>query len=347
MDVRLAYFPLPAVDETLSGPAVRLAYGVLGREKAVTGAMTTAADAPALLVSYVYLPQFKKVQPGLRYRDWVLDSGAFSAFKSGTSIDLDGYIEECKTLLATDPTLTEVYALDVIGDWKATLRNTDKMWAEGVPAIPCYHLNEPQSYLKELARRFPKIALGGVAATRGKQKRAWASWCFGVVWPKKIHGFGFGSRGDLMALPFHSVDATNWELGPCAFGNWKTFGKLSLRGSKQNLRAEVEYYLRMEREARGRWRKEMALLEDLGPTVRLAMTGTMTTKSGKDALADPTVCLAVNGPRAEAGSTEKALGPEVRLAVGGNSLQNQQKKALWTPEAIAADEARKQGEDSE
>lgn len=313
----------------------------------MTAAFGGTSNAPALLVSYVYLPQFRKVQAGLRYRDWVLDSGAFSAFKSGTSIDLDRYIEECRELLATDPSLTEVFALDVIGDWKATLRNTDKMWAEGIPAIPCYHLNEPQTYLEEIARRFPKIALGGVAATRGKAKREWASWCFGVVWPKKIHGFGFGSRNDLMALPFHSVDATNWELGPCAFGRWQTFGALSLRGSKQNLRAEVELYLRMEREARSRWRKEMALLESQGPNVRLAMTGTMTTKSGKDALADPTVRLAVNGPRLEAGSTEKALGPEVRLAVGGNSLENQQKKALWTPEAIAADEARKQGEDSE
>ena len=65
-----------------------------------------------------------------------------------------------------------------------------------------------------------------------------------------------------MALPWDSVDATNWESGPCMFGRWNSFGALSVRGSKQNLRAEIEYYLRVEQKARRRWRKTMRQLND-------------------------------------------------------------------------------------
>ena len=48
-------------------------------------------NAPALLVSYVYLEPFLKNQHRYCYRDWVLDSGAFSAHNSGTEIKLQDY----------------------------------------------------------------------------------------------------------------------------------------------------------------------------------------------------------------------------------------------------------------
>jgi hypothetical protein len=83
------------------------------------------------------------------------------------------------------------------------------------------------------------------------------------VWPKKIHGFGFGSETLILALPWHSVDATNWESGPCRWGNWKKYGRMSVRGSYQNLRGEVEFYLDVERRARVKWRKQMQQLDEL------------------------------------------------------------------------------------
>lgn len=77
-------------------------------------------------------------------------------------------------------------------------------------------------------------------------------------------------------MPWHSVDASSWEIGPCKFGRWRSFGgeHLRIRGSDQDLRAEVKYYLRLEETARSRW---SAVLQrhglDAGPTVRLAFEG--------------------------------------------------------------------------
>src|SRR6185295_16015215 len=242
--VRLATFDIPAVHDTLS-----LRIALAGTHTQDKQSAVTATFAPALLVSYVYLDQFLRHRHRYNYRDWVIDSGAFSAHHSGTEIKLSDYIAKCHELIETDPKLTEVYALDVIANWEASLENTREMWKEGVKAIPCYHHGEPEKVLRQLADEYPKIALGGAVGLKGDYKIRWAEQCFARVWPKRIHGFGFGSEKQIMALPWHSVDATNWEIGPCKFGRWQKYGQMSVRGSKQNLRSEVEWYLQLEERA--------------------------------------------------------------------------------------------------
>lgn len=241
---------------------VRLAYATTPTSPRGTLALGSQYETrPALLVSYVYLKGFLSQRAKYGFRDWVLDSGAFSAHMSGTEIKLQDFIACAKGLRAQDPTLTEVFALDVIGDWRASLKNCEQMWKQGVEAIPCYHRGEPEDVLRGMARDYPKIALGGVARLKLKQKNAWAQQCFARVWPKPIHGFGFGSEESVMAMPFHSVDATNWEMGPCAFGSWRTYGKMSVRGGKQDLRGEVEWHLKLEQRAKAKWGKALAELQ--------------------------------------------------------------------------------------
>lgn len=240
---------------------VRLAYG--GPPEAIVKGLSDEARRPALLVSYYYLRKWQNERAPLQYRDWVMDSGAFSADNSGKVIDLGEYIACCKKLLAEDPRLTEVFALDVIGDWRAGLANTERMWAEGIPALPTFHVGEPWDALLHMANTYPKIAIGGVVGCSQKFKVGFLEQCFARVWPKKIHGLGMNGEQLLLQFPFHSCDASNWEIAPCAFGSWRRFGKMSVRGGKQNLRSEVEYYLRMEQLLKHRWRREMALLETL------------------------------------------------------------------------------------
>lgn len=243
-------------------PTVRLAFGDRKAEEMAIenrGDEVALADRPALLVSYVYLEPFLQNQPRYLYRDWVMDSGAFSAHNSGKIIHLQDYINTCKQLMERDKTLTEVFALDVIGDWKAGLQNCEEMWKQGVPAIPCYHVGEPEHVLKTMARDYPKIALGGAVGYRNKDK--WAEQCFSRIWPKKVHGFGYGAEKSIMSLPWHSCDASNWELGPCKFGRWASLGALKIRGSNQDLRGEVKHYLEIEKKAQRKWAGAMKQLE--------------------------------------------------------------------------------------
>jgi len=222
-------------------------------------------EKPALLVSYVYLDIFQAYQEQAHYRDWMLDSGAFSAFNTGTEIVLQDYIDKCKEVLAGPHPPSEVVALDVVGDWKASIHNAEVMWKQGIQAIPCYHLGEPWEALEHLAREYPKIGIGGMTQLKGRKRQDFASQCFARVWPKKVHGFGVGFQELILALPWHSVDASSWQLGPAVYGNWKAYGGKNpgLRGGKQNMRVEVDCYLQIEKLAKHRWRKEMALLETL------------------------------------------------------------------------------------
>jgi len=275
IDVRLSCTGLTQ-GERPDNPSLRTKLTAPGGQ--MTGRVSSALNVtmelkPALLVSYVYLESFLKAKQGFIYRDWALDSGAFSAHNSGNEIDLQKYIDTCKRLQEEDKTLVEVYALDVIGDWKASIKNCEKMWKQGVEAIPCFHVGEPDHVLKGIAKDYPKIALGGCVGFRRRDE--WAQECFNRVWPKRMHGFGFGSERSTMALPFDSVDATTWEVGPCKFGKWAMFGEMSVRGSKQDLRSQVIYYLQLEQRARQKW---AALFKKHFPkvqpgTVRLAEIG--------------------------------------------------------------------------
>lgn len=255
IQIRLAYFPIPAVDLAMMKPRHGSPTVYLANQTHLTERLKMVFNLPALLVSYVFLKPFLENLEKYKFRNWVLDSGAFSAYNSGKEIRLEDYIETCKKVLAMKKAPAEIFALDVIGDWKASLKNTETMWKAGIQAIPCYHEGEPESALLHIAKSYPKIALGGVAKKGAKRKKEWASRCFARVWPKKIHGFGFGDETSVMTLPFDSVDSTSWELGPCAFGNWRSFGKMSVRGSKQNLQVEINWYLDLESRARQRWKK--------------------------------------------------------------------------------------------
>lgn len=259
-------------------PTLRLAHvpGAQG-DNCLMGRFNTKTlplqSAPALLVSFFYLKDWLKNRDKYVIRDWVIDSGAYSARAQNVEISLSDYIDTCKRLIEEDEDLTEIYALDVIGDWKATKRNTEKMWKAGIPAIPTFHRHEPWDALKGYAADYPKIAVGGMADLRGNRKQQYAEQCFARVWPKPIHGFGMATRKLILSLPWHSSDATSWELGPVGFGMWKSFGKkgsvgyMNVRGSRQNLRVEVEHFLKLEKEARFRWRNEMRKLPAL-PSLR-------------------------------------------------------------------------------
>lgn len=271
---------------------VRLAH--CGPPDALNKALSVTSTNPALLVSYIYLAPFLKARANYKYRSWVLDSGAFSAHAAGKTIELSKYIKVVKGLLAGDDPPAEVFALDVIGDHVASAKNADLMVEAGLDVIPCFHYGEPWESLIEMASRFDKIALGGVARMREKQRIAWVGQCFARVWPKKIHGFGMSTRGLVLGFPFHSVDATSWELGPCGFGNWKAFGKMSVRGSTQNLRAEVEWYMKLEREAQRKWKKEMAELGCVAPSSPSVALGMNNDIRPASALA-PSVALGLSG----------------------------------------------------
>lgn len=221
-------------------------------------ALTGLSAPPAVLVSWAHMGDWLQARSWVPHRDWALDSGAFTAHRLGQTIDLSAFIEAARELKRTDPKLVEVFSLDVISDWRRSRENVDRMWAEGVEAIPTYHYGEPIEVLQGYARDFPKIALGGVARMRAQRKIAWAKQCFAAVWPKRIHGLGFGSEAMLLQLPFHSADAASWIIGPAFWGNWQSYPGARMKVPKDyDVRPEIEWYMRLERRLAAHWKAEL------------------------------------------------------------------------------------------
>jgi hypothetical protein len=152
--------------------------------------------------------------------DLFLDSGAFSAWSQGTSIDIDKYIafiQKYKSKLT-------VYAnLDVIGDPVGTWKNQKYMESKGLKPLPVFHTAfEDEKWLKKyIDKGYDYIALGGMAG--GDIQSSTIAAKLDYLFPKylcdakgipniKVHGFGITSIPLLIRYPWYSVDSTSWVL---------------------------------------------------------------------------------------------------------------------------------------
>lgn len=155
--------------------------------------------------------------------DLFLDSGAFSAFTQGTTIDIEEYISFIKQF---EKHFTVYANLDVLNDPKATLQNQKIMERAGLHPLPCFHCGEPIKYLLHYLDNYDYIALGGMATSlsgNGPPSAAMRSSWFDKIFSEyicapdgmprvKVHGFGMTSLTLMTRYPWYSVDSTSWVV---------------------------------------------------------------------------------------------------------------------------------------
>ncbi len=196
----------------------------------------------------------------------ILDSGAFSAWKTGNVIDQMELINEAQDSNWWD----EVVPLDVIGSASDTKLNVDAMASAcgNQRVLPIFHYGEPWEYLEQYKEEFNnRVALGGITSIGRVKKMAWLNQCFARVYPCKFHGFGIGTKDVLMELPFVSADTASWGAVHM-YGRSQAAPGLKIprlgdgdRSEHYDLRFEVKKYLEMEQEVKDRWKAELAWVE--------------------------------------------------------------------------------------
>lgn len=163
---------------------------------------------PRLLTSYYLLSRDRSgLIDQIAGCDLFIDSGAYSARNSGAEVRLDDYI----AWLGRLPAELSCYAnLDVIGDPDATWVNQQRMEAAGLTPLPVWHAGEPWPVLTRYLDRYPYIGVGFL--TGGDQRMPLLVKAFrlaraaGAV----FHGFGVKAWPLLTALPWYSVDSSQW-----------------------------------------------------------------------------------------------------------------------------------------
>ena len=144
------------------------------------------------------------------------DSGAFSAWRSGNSIDLDRYTAWLKKWSH----LFNQYAnLDVIGDAAGTAVNQAALEAEGLHPLPTLHYGVSWERFDEVIDKSPSyVAFGGMVGRMTYENKDVMRWCVHALSRTQeakvnVHGYGVTRWEAIWNLPWHSVDSTTWQNG--------------------------------------------------------------------------------------------------------------------------------------
>lgn len=226
------------------------------------------ADVPCnVLVSFAFRDKVDTYINHLPNARLMLDSGAYTAWSCGKSVNLEELIAYAKAR-----PWDEVVALDVIGDAEASKRNAITMKQAGLDVMPVYHIGDPIDHLLYYKANFSKVGLSCRFGEPLAQSLAFIERCFAAAWPYKFHSFGWISEKVLRRFPFHSADASTW-VNPHRFGAVKPSGdsmSSGFRGASFKLKRTesgnadlwlvVERYLSLQRSLEQQWRREMKAL---------------------------------------------------------------------------------------
>lgn len=150
-------------------------------------------------------------------QSFCLDNGAFTAWKKGGAVDVNGYM---KWVLEwyRHPGFDFALIPDVID---GTEKDNDEMlraWPKALPGVPVWHMHEPIARLSWLARSYRMVALGssgefstpGTSDWWGRMNMALKAICDDKGRPIcKLHGLRMLDPQVFTKLPLSSADSTN------------------------------------------------------------------------------------------------------------------------------------------
>jgi hypothetical protein len=133
------------------------------------------------------------------------DSGAFSAWKRGISIDIWKYMDWIK-----EYNIKQYFNLDVVGNVDATRENQKLLEQEGFTPIPVFHFGESFELLIEYVGKYPLVGLGGTVGLPATVKEQWFSQVFSTCPNGNFHALGIANSRYLVQFPFASADSVWW-----------------------------------------------------------------------------------------------------------------------------------------
>lgn len=149
-------------------------------------------------------------------QSFIIDNGAFTAWKNGAPYDFDGYLDVCYRW-RRHPAFDWALIPDVID---GTERQNDELlreWPSDIRGVPIWHMHEATDRLVRLSRAFEYVALGSSGAWSHPGSASW--WRrMAVVMdalcddegrpPCRLHGLRM-MRGDIVErLPLSSADSS-------------------------------------------------------------------------------------------------------------------------------------------
>lgn len=161
-----------------------------------------------ILVAYPYMtPDILKILTDNKSQiRFVLDSGAFTAWKSGKEIDLDEY---CKFIEKLPVKPWRYFTLDKIGDPEGSYKNYETMLKRGLTPIPIFTRGESVSMLETYYKTSEVVGIGGLVGTKGN--KGFIKAIMHMVGKRKCHWLGFNERNFISAYKPYMCDSSSWS----------------------------------------------------------------------------------------------------------------------------------------
>lgn len=247
---------------------------------------------PNILCSFAYKNAVNHID--YEMKQLTLDSGAFTAWNSGGSVDIDEYAQYCLDWMKKVPHLRAVN-LDVIpGEagrtstqyerelgMKESLKNADYLRSKGLSVEEVFHQDEPFEFLDLLVQRLPKGQVLCISPRNDVSKKQRLAWLQKVLAHlvktvgkdnlPKMHGLAVTSKDLMLAFPFYSVDSSTY-INAARFGVTHDYDGSGIKTSdvlgfnvknttdqagamRQMILMSVDYYQRMEAMVTTTWKR--------------------------------------------------------------------------------------------
>lgn len=163
-----------------------------------------------LLVAYPYVN--KAVIEALKEREsqirFVLDSGAFTAWKAGKPIALDDY---CRFLETLPIKPWRYFTLDVIGDPEGSMKNYEIMLNRGFKPVPIFTRGEKPEMIEEYYKTSDVVGIGGLVGTQGN--KGFVNGVMKQIAGRKVHWLGFTAIDYIKYYKPYMCDSSSWSSG--------------------------------------------------------------------------------------------------------------------------------------
>lgn len=177
----------------------------------------------------------------------LLDSGAFTAWKSGKEITLDQY---CKFIETVPFDLMGYFTLDKIGDHEGTKQNLLEIRRRGFAPIPIFTRGDSLDYLEEMYTFADIVGIGSLVGTKGNRWFLETTLAATTGKKRKVHWLGFTDRNYLANHQPFSVD-TSIASGTSRYkrvviyagnGILKSFDLADLRDDTANTIPKIKFF---------------------------------------------------------------------------------------------------------
>lgn len=174
-----------------------------------------------ILVAYPYFS--KDVVEAIKDRQQeirlIVDSGAFTAWKAGKTIEIDSY---CRFIESLPIKPWRYFSLDKVGDPHGSMKNYETMIRRGFNPIPVFTRGEHPSALEDYYKTSDLVGIGGLVKT--PKNVNFVKGIMPFIRGRKVHLLGFGNHNAIAYFKPYSFDSSSWSSG-VRFGDIRLYDR--------------------------------------------------------------------------------------------------------------------------